>query len=296
MAPSPPSRRRGFQFRAEELDDLMDLVESFLPISAQNWQAVADVHLENYRREARTAESLRRKFQEISRRTGPTGDPNCPPYVIKAKRINRQLVQMIDASSGGSEAGRSDDGLSDTSDSEYEGAGEFANVMNEMNNAAANGGEEEIDEEEDADDAGIGVQGGLVWRADEGQPSAADDDGVVGAVAGEGDAPPDGVAPAVARPARCRGPGRSRTHPASAAGVICPPPAAAAVGRKAARLLPRRLHAMAATAKCLGPVGQRQHQAVIEDVRFAHRSTAEGRRAALTMTTMAVFLCQTLWG
>jgi len=79
MAPIPPSRRRGFQFRAEELDDLMDLVESFLPISAQNWQAVADVHLENYHREARTAESLRRKFQETSRRTGPTGAPNCPP-------------------------------------------------------------------------------------------------------------------------------------------------------------------------------------------------------------------------
>ena len=35
MAPIPPSRRRGFQFRAEELDDLMDLVESFFPISSQ---------------------------------------------------------------------------------------------------------------------------------------------------------------------------------------------------------------------------------------------------------------------
>jgi hypothetical protein len=211
MAPIASSHRCVFQFRAEELDDLMDLVESFLPISAQNWQAVADVHLENYRREARTAESLCRKFQEISRRTGPTSDPNCPPYVIKAKRINRQLVQMIDASSGGSEAGRSDDGLSDASDSEYEGAGEFANVMLKMNNAAANGGEEEIDEEEDADDAGIGVQGGLVWlRADEEQPSAADD-GVVGAIAGvappDGDAPPDGgVAPAVARRPQGRGP------------------------------------------------------------------------------------------
>ncbi len=116
--PIPPSRRCGLQFRAEELDDLMDLVESFLPISAQNWQAVADVHLENYRREAQTAESLCRKFQEISHRTGPTGDPICPPYVIKAKRINRQLVQMIDASSGGSEARRSDDGLSDASASQ----------------------------------------------------------------------------------------------------------------------------------------------------------------------------------
>ena len=66
---------------------------------------------------------------------------------------------------------------------------------------------------------------GFVWnqRADEVQPGAADD-GVVRAVAGV--APPDGVAPAVARP-RGRGPGRSRTLPASAAGVVGPPPARA---------------------------------------------------------------------
>ena len=44
MAPIPPSRRRGFQFRVEELDDFLDIVESFLPISAQNWQAVAGIH------------------------------------------------------------------------------------------------------------------------------------------------------------------------------------------------------------------------------------------------------------
>ena len=53
----------GFQFRAEELDDLLEIIETFLPISAENWQAVADAHLENYRWEARTAETLRRKFQ-----------------------------------------------------------------------------------------------------------------------------------------------------------------------------------------------------------------------------------------
>ena len=198
----------------EELDDLLEIVETFLPISAQNWQAVADVHLENYRREARTAESLHRKFQEISRRTGPTGDPNCPPYVIKAKRINRQLIQMFYASSGGSEARRSDDGLSNASDLGYEGAGEFTNVINDMNNnAAANGGEEEIDEDEDADD-------------EAGQPNAADDDGV--APPPDGDAPTDGVAPAVARPIG-RGPGRFRTLPVGPPARA--PPAAAAVAR-----------------------------------------------------------------
>ena len=216
MAPIPPSRRRGFQFRAEEIDDFLEVVETYLPISAQNWQTVADSHLENYPREQRTAESLRRKFQEISRRTGPTGDPTCPPYVIKAKAIDRQLVPMIDTSSGRLEAERSDDGLSDAYDSEDEGAGEeFATAGNGNGNG---GGEEVGEDEEDADDAGIGVQG-LVWlrvddeghqRADEGQPGAADN-GVVGAVAGV--APPDGVAPAEARP-RGRGPGRSRNVPA----------------------------------------------------------------------------------
>ena len=184
-------------------------METYLPISVQNWQAVADSHSENYPREQRTAESLRRKFQEISRRTGPTGDPTCPPYVIKAKQINRQLVQMIDASSVGSEAERSNDGLSNASDFRDEGAGEFANVINEMNNAVGNGnvGGGEVDDEEDADDAGIGVQG-LVWlRTDEGQP---------GAVGNAGGQP--------------RGPGRSRNLPAGAAGVAGAPPAVGVVG------------------------------------------------------------------
>ena len=228
MAPIPPSRRRGFQFRAEEIDDFLEVVETYLPISAQNWQTVADSHLENYPREQQTAESLRRKFQEISRRTGPTGDPTCPPYV-KAKAINRQLVQMIDASSGGSEAKRSGDGLSDAYDSEDKGAGEeFAAAGNGNRNG---GGRRLMRTRRTPMMQGLVFRDwcGFVWNqpADEGQPGAADD-GVVGAVAGV--APPDGVAPAVARP-RGRGPGRSRYVPAGgAAGVVGPPPAAGVVG------------------------------------------------------------------
>jgi len=140
MAPIPLSpRRHGYQFIVEELNNFLVIVESVLPVLAQNWKAVADIHLENYRQEARTVESLRCKFQKIACRTGPTGDPNCPPCVIKAKRVNRKLVQMIDASSGGSEAKRSEGGLSNASDSEDAGVGEFANFINEMNNAAGNG-------------------------------------------------------------------------------------------------------------------------------------------------------------
>ena len=59
---------------------------------------------------------------------------------------------MIDASSGGSGAGRSDDGLSDTSDLEEDSVGDF----NETINAAGNDGEEEIDEQGgDADNEGL---------------------------------------------------------------------------------------------------------------------------------------------
>ena len=78
MAHNPPLCHCGYQFRVDELNDFLEIVENFLQISAQNWQAVADIHLENYCREAQTTESLCRKFQEIACRTGPTGDPNCP--------------------------------------------------------------------------------------------------------------------------------------------------------------------------------------------------------------------------
>jgi hypothetical protein len=110
--------------------------------------------------------------------------------------------------------------LSDASDSEDAVTGEFANVINKMNNAAGNGRGDEVDEE--------GNNGG----DEEGQPGVVGN-GVVAAVAGV--APPDGVAPAVAIP-RGRGPGRSRTLPAgAAAGVVGPPPARAPPGPAVAR-------------------------------------------------------------
>jgi hypothetical protein len=68
------ARRRGFQFKATEINDFLALVEEYMPVSAQLWQLVADLHAEKYNKEKRTAESLRRKFQEVCRRTGPTVD------------------------------------------------------------------------------------------------------------------------------------------------------------------------------------------------------------------------------
>ncbi len=115
-------------------------------------------------------------------------------------------MQMVDALSGGSKAYRNDDGLSnsngsDISDGTCVAAGDFSNVINDFSNAAAN--EEDVDEEEDAGDAGFGadeVAPAPAVRGDEGVPAAG------------GDVVADAVAIS-------RGPGRSHVPPARAAGV-----------------------------------------------------------------------------
>jgi hypothetical protein len=130
----------GYQFKAVEISDFLALVEEHMPVSAQLWQLVADLHAERYDKEQHTAESLGCKFQEVCRRTGPTGDPNCPDYVIYAKRLNRQLIQMVDASSGGSKAERSSEELLSGVSSEGDGKDDDGKVVKgtELFNATGN--------------------------------------------------------------------------------------------------------------------------------------------------------------
>jgi hypothetical protein len=46
-------------------------------------------------------ESLKHKFQELGCKKNPTGDPNCPPYVCKAKQISRKIVIATNGLTGG---------------------------------------------------------------------------------------------------------------------------------------------------------------------------------------------------
>ena len=134
---------------------------------------------------------------------------------------------MIDASSGESEAKRSADGLSNGNDFDDTGVAvsEFPNVINKLNNAAANG-VEEANEEEDSDDVGIGVDDVASAEGvcgDNWAPGAVDN-GVTADVAGV-------LTAAVARPR----PGRSRTpQPAEAAGIVRAPPVGVAAASAAA--------------------------------------------------------------
>ncbi len=46
---------------------------------------------------------MKRKFQELAKKKVPTGDPNCLPHIIYAKRIYRKIVEATDGLTGGSD-------------------------------------------------------------------------------------------------------------------------------------------------------------------------------------------------
>ena len=77
-------------FSPAELDYMLNILENILPIGPDEWNEVAQ---ELYKRFpiGRDALAIRRKFMALHRRTGPTGDPNCPPEVIRAKKIKRMI-------------------------------------------------------------------------------------------------------------------------------------------------------------------------------------------------------------
>ena len=73
--------KRKVKFHISELNFLLDNIKNVMPIAGTEWDTVASIHNEEYPQHARAAESLCQKFQEVVQKTGPTGDPNCPPHV-----------------------------------------------------------------------------------------------------------------------------------------------------------------------------------------------------------------------
>ena len=64
---------------------LLRIIYRVLPIGPEEWQLCTGEHALQY--PGRCQESIRRKYNGLSRRKIPTGDPNCPEDVKLAKRI-----------------------------------------------------------------------------------------------------------------------------------------------------------------------------------------------------------------
>lgn len=90
--------KRGPGFTKEELKNFLDLMEEVVPIGPQQWETVADRHLESYPDQGRDTSSLRTKFNRLVSATPPTGDPSCPEEVRRAKRIYKLIEEKADAS------------------------------------------------------------------------------------------------------------------------------------------------------------------------------------------------------
>jgi len=97
--------RRGANFTAAELDSFLDAVEEVMPLSATQWEDVAEAHLTRYPDFERTVTSLKRKFKELYTKRVSTGDPHCPPAVRKAKRLKQAIVELMDGTDLQSEEG-----------------------------------------------------------------------------------------------------------------------------------------------------------------------------------------------
>ena len=93
---STTSSKRGQGYSFQEISSLLDVLEVVLPIGHDEWETVQREHLLKFPEQDRDTNSLRRKYNQLYRKRVPTGDPNCPPEVRRAKRICHNIKEKAD--------------------------------------------------------------------------------------------------------------------------------------------------------------------------------------------------------
>ncbi len=71
-----------------------------MPATAAEWNTIAEHHYTIFPEYYRTGKSLKHKFNSDAKMSGPLGDPNCPPYVRKAKTVKKKIIEKTDGSTG----------------------------------------------------------------------------------------------------------------------------------------------------------------------------------------------------
>jgi hypothetical protein len=85
------ARGRAADYTPEEVIHFLNIAVSIKPVDLTGWQRVLQEHNLVYAHMNRTAESLRRKYNQLQRKKIPTGDPNCPEDVRLAKRVKYSI-------------------------------------------------------------------------------------------------------------------------------------------------------------------------------------------------------------
>jgi hypothetical protein len=96
-------------YKKNEIDILLDAIKKNVPIGQIAWQTV--MHYFNARvppdRE-RDERSLRNKFNAMVNMKAPTGDPNIPNNILRAKQLSEKIIEhseMVDGSNMSDESG-----------------------------------------------------------------------------------------------------------------------------------------------------------------------------------------------
>jgi hypothetical protein len=112
-ARNPPARARirGAKYHRDEIKAFLDLMEDNLPIGPQEWDDATEARADRFLFKNRDSQLLRRKFNELVNSKKPTGDPNCPPHIRRAKLIQKRIIAKSD--SGGGSLNNDDLGIVD---------------------------------------------------------------------------------------------------------------------------------------------------------------------------------------
>ena len=91
----PVSTRRGKGFTKAETTTLLRAIERILPIDGDGWTEVQDAF--NSKHSHRGVEGLKRKFNKLTNKPVPTGNPNIPEDIKHAKTIKGKLFRRSGA-------------------------------------------------------------------------------------------------------------------------------------------------------------------------------------------------------
>ena len=98
ITPASMKKKRGgrvkgcLSYSNSQVESLLDLMEQYLPVGTQEWEYIANEYSSAHPRPLRDVASLRRKFNTLAKKKTPTGNPSCPPFVRRAKKIFNALI------------------------------------------------------------------------------------------------------------------------------------------------------------------------------------------------------------
>lgn len=88
--------KRGRSYSTANTTYLLDLIEEIEPCGAEEWNSVASRYNAHFGGESRSCDDLKNRFKTLKGVKQPTGDPSCPPEVIRAKRLQISLERRMD--------------------------------------------------------------------------------------------------------------------------------------------------------------------------------------------------------